>query len=286
MFKCTSVLLAILMLGTLSCSDDSSTNPNTEPVLKIAVKDALGDPVPDLRVSIWPHLDAPWMTAQPKLLMGATQPMFATSIRYDLPVACSVSIRVYDYTGRVATEPLVDEIGIAGTHEVTWFEGAGSEVRPDGVYRCIMRTFDAGGHRLFSDTILAVLWQPDLEMSIFGYTGTEGIYQTNDLLRFPSLLNLPDLQGVDETGTERGIFTYTDTVTIILADTVALVGQEFIRTIHSGSNLLNLIWDPTKSISRRITVSPTDSIIDVVDSLSGVPPTEFKLYQNYPNPFN
>jgi hypothetical protein len=153
------------------------------------------------------------------------------------------------------------------------------------VYKCILTARNALNQTLFRDIVFAVLWRPD--GTILGYTGTEGVFRTNNYLLFPNLLSLPTLHGRDPENNDVGEFSYTDSVTIVLTDTLADVSQEYVRTIQNASNIFDLTWAPSGlAVERGRGAATASEATGMVRKARRDPPTQFRLGQNYPNPFN
>ncbi len=124
----------------------------------------------------------------------------------------------------------------AGVTEIEW----DASLLPVGVYCCNLTIVDADSI-LFSECQYAVKWQPNA--AILGYTSSDGTYETDDSLSFPGVWVLPELIRTGESGEMIGTFSYSDTVTIVLTDTLAGVDQMFSKAITSCVNQFELVWN-------------------------------------------
>jgi hypothetical protein len=158
---------------------------------------------------------------------------------------------------------------------------------PTRVYKCHLIAQDTtSGAILFKDSIYAVLWQPDASISILGWTGTNGTFETQDTLFFPNVMALPPLVRMGLNGDSLGTFTIKDSVTITLTDTSTNRSLQFAGTVKKGVNDIQLTWNP-------IAGSPNNgaearAVSSNVCQVTRVAKTtlEWKLKQNFPNPFN
>ncbi len=276
-----NILIIVALWGFLSCGSDSSPSGPGKPLLKITASDG-SQFMPGVRISLWHHLNAPWFGAQ----KSPAAPAPGTTLAFDLPVACSVSVKAYTMLGALL-QPIVDQSYAAGYYTVPWPMGAGAEKMVDGVYKIAMRTFDQSGRVLFRDSIYAVCINENAVGSVMGYTGGNGVFQTDDILRFPNLLPLPTLYGTNLVGTVMGEFVYTDTVTIVLLDTLTYVSITRTEVIKLPSNEFNYAWPPApppQAIDDTGS-TPGTSVSRASTKPGGGIPDQFELRQNYPNPF-
>ncbi len=279
--------MGLLLLWLCVCSDDDDiTNSQPDYVVKIVATDAASSPVENLRVSMWHHMTPPVFSGLLGRILGPTEPAFSTGLVFALPVACSASLEVRDIAGhRVSL--LHDEYSNAGVYNTQWSGLDAEEALNDGVYQFILRAAGDAGEVLFQDTVLAVLWQPDPDVSILGYTNSVGTLTCEDSLRFPNLFTLPELLRTNEIGVALGEFRYTDTITIVLTDTISGASQEFTKTVESHGVDINLTWDPPPATAGPR--EPGDRNIERprrINETQAQLPTEFYLGQNFPNPFN
>jgi len=180
---------------------------------------------------------------------------------------------------------------LAGFYAVGW----SAATVPSGLYECRLSTDS------IQDITFALLHRmgegPEIED--LGYTSSDGVFETNDSIRFPNTFELPTLTWTDEFDDSLGQFSILDSVTIRLTDTTANLSQYFERKITNGSNSLTLVWDtaqvigvpppaagPSESHSNRRHFLPASFESPITPVSKIPPPTEFILNQNYPNPFN
>jgi len=135
-----------------------------------------------------------------------------------------------------------------------------------------------------------VLWRPDPEANVYGYTDAGGRFTTRDILRFPHLFPLPPLRHTNEVGTELGTFSYRSWVMVSLKDTATGVHLEYLTEILNERNQIDYTWTPAQPDraadlpQERGATGPCQT--EGPATVLGPPPTEFRLCQNYPNPFN
>lgn len=283
-----TVLLTVA-LG-IACSDDAVNAPEKEGHLfETVVKDPSGAAVSGLSVSAWNQLSGVvvGLGSEPR---SAAEPMATTTITFDVPLACDFEVIVYDFDG-AQVDTLAAGAFLAGSHNFQWVTGG----LPGGVYRCVARVLSGGIS--FVDTIYPVLWYQDPVMNELGYTGGDGRYWTDEQLRFPNTLELPELAYVNEVNEILGTFGYSDSVVIVLTDTMTGLHEAYTRQMEAGVNRFELIWDPaiidrgigrgTQDDGAEAAVLPgRDEISGFGASCYGPPPAVFHLHQNYPNPFN
>jgi hypothetical protein len=280
------LLLVVILSGFISCSEDSplppDPKPTPNPLFQVTVRDSDSQPVANLRVNMFYHLANAWpFLSEGEGAASAIRPMPASTIPWEIPVTCNVNLSIYDMADSLIAV-LANESRPANSYRCAW---GGQGVSSDGVYKCILTASDALNQTLFRDMVFAVLWRPD--GSILGYTGTEGVFRTNNYLLFPNLISLPTLHGRDPENSDVGEFSYTDSVTIVLTDTLADVSQEYVRTIQNASNLFDLTWAPSGlAVERGRTAATAPEATGMVRKARMAPPTQFRLGQNFPNPFN
>ena len=280
-------VLTMACVLVLSCADDDSVGPTPDNrfALRLAVIDTDSNAVSGMRVSAINHLSfpVPAVATFPERIKAFS--VFSTSIEFTNPVACSLKVIAYDLA-HTAIDTLLNEYRDAGVGLIAW---GGQSGIPSGVYKIVMEASYQGDSspEMFKDSILASLHYLDPSLAVLGYTSEEGLYETPDSLRFPSLWPLPTLRRTDEMGNDMGTFTYRDTVSFILTDTATGAYQTYDRVIRSGKNSLQLIWDPTKTRLGDVWKTAGAETSTVLHELAEPPlPDSFALYQNYPNPFN
>lgn len=270
---------------SLSCSR-STTGPDHTFSLKLSVKDTHGNPVPGLRVSMINDI-TPSVGMTKRIPGNPARPQAVTTIGFDAPVVFRGSLSVVSMRGI----PLADLIDGAprrqGSYQVNWTTPA---QLPSGVYQCrFVATDSSGGSVLFRDSMFVSLYQVDPASCVIGWTNVSGILETGDPSLFPSLLQLPPLRMTDASGPSViGTFTYADSVTITLSDTLNHLGMVGRGVVRQGQNAIDILWMPTamSGASGYITQQKSSLPDSSVTPDSSVVPTQWKLRQNYPNPFN
>jgi hypothetical protein len=108
------------------------------------------------------------------------------------------------------------------------------------------------GDILFRDSIYIVPVSMDTDQAFLGYTSDAGMFQWNDIYRFPGLLNLPSLKRTDESANNLGMFQISSIARLILVDTAAHQQQSFELNLKNGHNDFQLTWNPTTTQFSKI----------------------------------
>lgn len=236
-----SVIMMIVIF--VSCSDDDKpTGPGNSVddsfSLSVSVKDASGDPLPDIRISAWnrgPVLGHKATSGYPRSKMPSA------TISFELADSSYVTLSVYDLNDQLKMT-LVDDTMSAGSHNVSLgLVGAGISQ----VFRIVLLGEGLTSGIELADTTLAYLWQPDQAVGIIGYTNAQGRFGTTDSLPFPNLFDLPQLPRSDYRGTVFEPYDISDTVHFVFTDTVADSSMSLDVAITNGPNEFQVLWDPT-----------------------------------------
>lgn len=283
--KTKIILLAFVILFS-SCKDDS-TSPKLDEgfSVKITVKNSSGIPVSGLRISSWNHLSLPPLGINKSSSETYELQKSSSTIVFAVPVRSYINLILYE-ADRTPLDTIVNEQKEAGLYSCTWSINA---QKPTRVYKHRMTAKDTSGVYLFTDSSYALLWQPDAEVSILGWTQQNGTFETKDKLLFPNSLNLPPLIHTSENGPEPlRTFSIRDTVTIVLTDTATHRQMTFVENIRKdGENNIQLVWNPTLAkewLPKEHSIEYKQTIIR--SRQSSIKNFDWKLYQNYPNPFN
>ena len=281
----TKIILFAFIILFSSCKDDSiSVQRDNGFSVKISVKDTGGNPVAGLRISAWNHLSIPPsnLTLSKKFYKN---PLKSTcTIEFAIPIVSEAELSVFEVDGKLI-ETLWHQQFEAGLYQCNW---SINKQLPTRVYKYRLTAKDTNGTYIFKDSCYAVLWQPDADISILGWTSNDGTFNTTDKLLFANTLQLPQFIFTEVFGPDSaGTFTIRDTVTIVLTDTVTHKSISSINVVKKDvENKIDLLWNPSlakQTSSENFQNSP--AIIKSWRRLDGVP-DKFKLYQNYPNPFN
>jgi hypothetical protein len=276
--------LASWSLLLVSCKNNATSPPLPGDgfSVKITVKSLLGAPVPGLRISAWNQL-----SVSPGLHAAGLHHASATSsIRFGVREISRVTLSVLEFDGSPVST-LVNDVLPAGMFMFAWTPAP--ILKPTRVFRYRLVAQDtSSGSTLFRDSLYAVLWQPDAEISILGWTRSDGSFETTDKLLFPNTLDLPPLVHMNSAGDSLGTFTILNAVTIVLTDTASNRQVSTTRTVNKGvRNDIVLTWNPllaTPLPGRSGPMHERSKGISRESQPSGL--FEWKLYQNYPNPFN
>jgi hypothetical protein len=274
----------------LSCDSDT-TNPGDggEPFrLTIEVKDDKGTPMPDVRVGAWNDLSIPVYSAVS--VAGDYTEEFrrpATMIPYTVAERSRVNLSVYDLKGDLVNV-LVDDVYREGNLSAMWVN---RQATPAGIYEIKMVAWEEFGTAvLFADSIYAVLYIPDAEQNILGYTDSNGVFETTNRLLFPSVISgLPELVQTNPLGQPLGTFTYEDSITIALADTAGSGRLAIYRGLLTNGDNTFVFQDP-RWLSLRLEPWPGTGTLGspAVAKEARAPGQQYQwaLEQNLPNPFN
>ena len=101
------------------------------------------------------------------------------------------------------------------------------------------------GNILYRDSIYLVPTGVDINQAVLGYTSSSGTFESNDVYRFPGVLNLPSLKRTDEGANNLGTFQISGIAKLILVDTAAKLQQSYELNLKNGHNEFNLTWNPT-----------------------------------------
>jgi len=191
-------------------------------------------------------------------------------------------LTLVDLDGQPDTILFEDVPVVAGTYMVI-----GHVNRPYGtrVYQCRFTATDTSSDStLFDASVYAVLWQPDADVAVLGWTGPEGTFQTADSLSFPNILSLPRLVRTGLAGPDsQGILSIPDSIAIALTDTTTDQWQITVHAITDGPNAIQITWAPDDA---RAPTRGRHAGDPVVRRLADGIPLEWKLYHPFPIPFN
>jgi hypothetical protein len=278
-----SWLLPLLVVaGAWGCVEQGTDPPANEPFLfRVAVVDAAGNPVPNLRVSAYPPVPSGGLGKR----SPSTPPagiLSATNVHFAVALVSRVNLTLLELDGTAAQHIVADRL-LPGIYSVNISLRNSYGVR---VYRCRFTAADtASGAILFRDSIQVVLWQPDAAVAVVGFTSAGGVVESSDSLLFPSIFNLPPFIRTDASGpTPLGTFTIPDSCTITLSDTVSGRSAVYVRRITPGRNAFTLTWNPSGVMPLMAEPGSVERPVPALFSTS--PPVEWRLDQNYPNPFN
>lgn len=282
------ILFTMVFVFLFSSCKHDTTSPlpyGTNFSIKITVTNLSDTPMPGLRISAYNHLSVGLLEKDNHGKGNLSSPQSTSVIGFTLAADAKVFLAIYEHDNKFVTTLLNWENMLEGMNEVEWSNDAHVPTR---VYKYRLIAKDTSGTTvLFSDSLHAVLWHPDPDICILGWTSQNGIYETSDMLFFPNVLSLPILYKRDETNNDLGTFSILDSVTIILTDTLTHQSQQFQRVVTKDANDIQLVWNPTLSkqwipYKSRIAHSRVTIRNKRLSSIHSA----WKLFQNYPNPFN
>jgi hypothetical protein len=278
------VFLLFLAVSLVSCKK-STTGPNDTSAdfrVHIQVTNNNHQPVSGLRVSMW---NALFNTGLAKTTTSASINLItsATSISFALAKTSNISLVVTELNNKPYAT-LLTGMRNAGVYAVnaSFPTSWGTHV-----YKCQLSVTDTTSDTLrYSDSIYLVLYQPDPEIAVMGYTSSSGIYETTDSLCFPNLFSLPPMIRTVNSPDSIATFSIPDSVQICLTDTSSGLSQMYGTVINGGDNTISLVWNPASLSTIQIKTNSMIIASPLTTPISPTPTFTTKLHQNYPNPFN
>jgi hypothetical protein len=284
---CVILALSALIVFGLSCGSSSPTGGDDEDFsFKVTVVDTRGREVEGLLVGVWNDYDVGDYEYD-----RCEDSRFVTQIAFGVEEEADVLLEVYDLDGQLL-RTLADETAAPGVYS-KGFYGSSWDV-PSGTrvfeMQFVAREPDSRAI-LYRDSVYAVYWDGYNEEScVIGATSAQGTFETDDVLLFPHLLDLPAIQATNPFGDPVGNVVLSDSVFIAVGDTTS--GQnQWVRESHTvvdGANSITIVWDPDRATPAP--VSPDAAAAEGVPTadvgLSHSWRYEWWLSQNYPNPFN
>jgi hypothetical protein len=238
MIKIICRLSIFAILFSFGCHDnpvdDFSENSFS---VEIRVVDSLGNPIPNIKVSIWNTIN--YLTPLSKVNSN-NEINASTTIPYTIAQQCFVNVTIYDLNNEIVRE-LVSGQYQAGAYEVEW-----STSLANGVYKCILFTSSDSLHSsvLFKDSMYVSLISPDPTISLIGLTNNEGSIKVTNKLLFPHLYNLPLIPQTSEVGPEIiGHFSYSDSIVIALSNSSLSKTVMFNCLVVDGPNKYKFTLD-------------------------------------------
>ena len=272
--------LVILFFAIIffSCNENSVDSNNTNPfALNVQVVDSHNNPLKNINVSLWDRIN---LTTLKKAVPNKV--MAATTIRFDLPKECFVSMSMYDLNNKFVDNVVSKKLA-AGTYAYIW-----STSIPNGTFKCKFITSSDSLEKTiyYHDSIYVVLIAPDPSISIIGKTDANGKISTSNTLLFASLYQLPSIPYTSEDSpAPLDYFTFSDSVTICLSDESFSTKKLYYCEIRNDINNIKLNWDDgiIQSDNQKIIFN---NKIEKDSRINSNIPKDWKLSQNYPNPFD
>ena len=244
--------IASLLLAA-GCDSDTTAPGSSSFQLEIAVVDSAGNALPGMRVSAQNKLlGLPIPVSRSGRAMVKPPPsqffMYpcypnpfegTTTLKVDLPLFCEYRFTFLRLDGDTA-DVFHDDSADAGTHTLVWLP-------PDTIPAVYLCRFTAGpiDSPILVDSTHAVSWAPGPEHHALGFTGATGRVVTTDSVRFPGLFALPEMVWTNELGTDTmGLFRFSDTLEILVTDTLLGEDRPFERHLRPGPNTFEVIWVP------------------------------------------
>lgn len=268
---CLLLILPFLMVP--ACSDDPAA-PTDDIRVTVRVRDAAGDPVAGLYLTLLSDNEFLQDDFPDKRGGKASVTIPFTLARY-----AHIDVTVEDIEGGLITT-LADSMASAGVHQVVWNGRDDAGVyQPSGRYTVRLVVKDELGtmlHEQTRDMLLATF------SASVGVTDDGGRLVLTDRRLFPHLYDRPALDAVDEMGEFMGSFTLSEDMIFRLTDDPQTATQtRRVQVVGDGASV-DMVWDPQVRTSAAADATVRAPVVQGAD----VPPIGFNLGQPFPNPFN
>jgi hypothetical protein len=278
------LILCFLVVLSIACDQGTAPPPTREPFFfRVVVKDQAGNPMPNVRVSVYPPFDPSLLlkssTSQSSLSMNAS-----TTLNFAMARAARVNLSLSDLDGTPIQKLIENRLLNAGQYAYTL-----SLQRTEGARVMVCRfvvSDTATGYIAFRDSIYVTLWQPDAQIAILGYTSGSGTFESRDTLAFPYVLSLPPIVVTRYDPTPLETFSFPDSCLITLTDTAQATRMTFGQRLVHGPNEITVTWNPTGSPSPMLRGGTSSDLPPSALSSGRQDAFDWRLFQNYPNPFN
>ena len=237
----STILLVILFQFLNQTCTESPNSPDNETFsFKVKAVDIFNKPIPNLKVGFYFNLK----DASNKNILKVQKDINYgnTSLMFSLEQMCNVELAVYDLEGNIKEKLISIDKHPPGIYEVLYVTG---DLFP-GVYNCVLTAKDTLGNKIiFKDSVYSVLYHTNPVYNGIGFTKTDGTFNTNKKVIFPSLYKLPTLIETGIAGPEQiGAFSIGDSVTILLTDTLTNQTFYYTRKLTQFSNEFILLFPP------------------------------------------
>ncbi len=279
------IVTVCVLVGLFIACDQGTSPPTVEEAFffRVVVKDPAGNPVPGVRVSVYPPYDVGWLPKS-SIIPSPLGVNASSTLNFALAATARVSLILYDLDGATIQQLIGNQLLNPGVYAYTIALQRREGAR---VMRCRLVARDtATGNVAFRDSIYVTLWQPDAQVAVLGYTSGSGTVESRDTLAFPYILSLPPIVVTRFDPTPVGTFFFPDSCVITLTDTATAAQVTLGRRLVRGPNEIPVTWHPVGSPAplRQGGKSPFPQPSALRSVLGNT--FEWRLYQNYPNPFN
>ena len=276
-----SLVFVLILVGLNGCSDGEHIGALVNDSFELNLTVAGPGNVPLEGVTAFLHVYLP-SEFVPKVTKAAT------AIRFTVPQASDVTLKVYDMDRHVVKTLLGGAVS-AGLHEVVFHnDDEGNLLYGIYFYCCEMVASVAGNEVYRGETFMTLYTGIDLQQQpVLGVTDKAGKLTFDDSTEFPFLYNPGPQMSYDENSESRGSFEFTDKVEITLYHPTWDLYTTREVVIGLGRNNIELIWE-TKTSSP---VSTTESVARPAGEVLGnsvgpVPEVYYSIGPAYPSPFN
>lgn len=287
LFKSVPIIIISISILLFNCNEQSTEPKNDDASFsfKVKVVDGSNNPLENMKVGSWYH---PTNLGLNKIIpLKIMDPNPLTSIRFVIIDNSNITLEIYDLNNK-KVKILIDNNRLQlGNYEVN-FDATGLI---GSVYKCVLTAKDTMNTTvLYKDSIYAVIIYINELNTKMGFTNAAGEFESNNKLFFPSLYVLPELILTSESGPSPiKTFSISDTITIMITNTITNITYNYIKTIRNGSNEFTLAYPGGSMLQKNINLSDRRKINYnekiIINKLSNTV-DNWELNQNYPNPFN
>lgn len=287
LFKSVPIIIISISVLLYNCNEQSTEpkNDDTSFSFKVKVVDDSNNPLENMKVGSWYH---PTNLGLNKIIpLKINEPNASSTIKFRIKENSIVNMEIYDLDNKRVRILIDDDVKQEGAYEIiinaTGLIGS--------IYKCVYTAKDTMNTAiLYKDSIYATLLYVNEPNTMMGFTNAAGEFESNNKLYFPSLYVLPELIHTGPVDpTPIGTFTISDTITIMITNTITNITSNYIKTIKNGNNEFTLTYPGSSMLQKNINLSDKRKIDHsgkiIINKLSNTA-ENWELNQNYPNPFN
>jgi len=276
-----SCLAALWLSGCDSSTEPKETVPGF--LFRVEVTDSAGKPMQNLRLSGYNEITG----IDPARLLAANTrpaPSAVATAMFAVAETTHVTFEVLDLNRRLV-DRLIDRVLKPGLYTTIWNTGPETA---NGIYEFSVAARDTlTGTIIFENAVYSMKWNVDPEMSVYGYTKADGVYETANQLLFPNTLReRPTLIHTGLIGDSLGIIEFEETVMLTVADTATGDWMRLREPVRPGRNIYSIEWTPGANSGSKTPDTPRPPAGS--DTHRDIDPPEliWKLLYPFPNPFN
>lgn len=287
LLKSVPIIIISISILLFNCNEQSIEPNNDEGSFSFKVKVVNGsnNPLENMKVGSWYHpTNNIWLNDTG--FYKINKPSASTIIKFGIKENCIANMGIYDLNDKYVKTIIHDNVVSEGYWEID-FNASGLI---GSIYKYVLTTRDSLSNIYFKDSLYAVLIYVNELNTKMGFTNAAGEFESNNRLYFPSLYVLPELintSAIDPAPLKT--FTISDTITIMITDTITNITYNYIKTIKNGRNEFTLTYPGGIVLQKNINLSDRGKIDKsakiIINKLSNTA-VDWELNQNYPNPFN